>query len=86
MNICFFCGGFATNGGIGRVTAIISGELARNGYNVYLCSFYEVECDSYYVVDNRCHKEELFPSPITMQRALLKGHVIKKLITRFITK
>ena len=80
MNICFFCGGFAANGGIGRVTAIISGELARKGYNVYLCSFYEVECDSYYAVDDKCQKEELFPTPITMQRALLRGHAIKKLV------
>lgn len=80
MNICFFCGGFAANGGIGRVTAILSGELAHRDYNVFLCSFYEVECDSYYPVDDKCFKEELFPNPITMQKALLKGHAIKKLI------
>lgn len=85
MNLCFFCGGFAANGGIGRVTAIISRELAHKGYNIFLCSFYEIECDSYYVIDEKCHKEELFPSPITMQRALLRGHAINKLV-KYITK
>ena len=78
MNICFFCGGFNTNGGIGRVTSIIAEKLATK-HNVYLCSLYENKTDSYYDTtlskDNYC----LFESPVSMNKAMLKGHAISQL-------
>lgn len=79
-NICFFCGGFAANGGIGRVVSVLSNELQENSkFNVFLCSLYEREADSYYELNPACDNTILFPAPIGMTKAIITGHAIKKL-------
>ena len=80
MNICFFCRGFTANGGIGRVTSIIANYLAENeNVNVLLCSFSDEKADENYYISPKCVHEFLYNSRITMTKALIKGHAIKKL-------
>ena len=80
MNICFLTAGFHSNGGIGRVVSILSDKLAaRADIEVFLCSFSDIKAESYYSLNPKCHHTYLFPSRITMQNALLRGHAVKKL-------
>lgn len=80
MRICFFCGGFNTNGGIGRVTSIVANGLERlPEYDIFLCSFYEEHSGKYYDVDDTIKKDELFSHFVTMTNAFLKEHAIRKL-------
>lgn len=79
--ICFFCGGFAANGGIGRVVSVLSDDLQNNtGYSVFLCSLYEREADAYYPINPECGNTILFENPIGMTKAMLCEHAIKKLV------
>ena len=80
MNICFFCGGFNTNGGIGRVTSILADALSRNEeFSIYLCSFYETKTEKYYVFSNSIEKYDLFHTPISMTKAMVFNDAIGKL-------
>ena len=80
MNICFFCRGFTANGGIGRVTSIVANYLAENEYvNILLCSFSDEKADENYYISPKCAHEFLYDGRITMTKALIKGHAIKKL-------
>lgn len=80
MNICFFCGGFNTNGGIGRVTSILADALSRNeDFLIYLCSFYETKTEKYYSFNSTIRKDELFHTPISMTKAMLFQDAIGKL-------
>ncbi len=80
MNICFFCRGFTANGGIGRVTSIVANYLAENeDVNILLCSFSDEKADENYYISPKCAHEFLYDSRITMTKALIKGHAIKKL-------
>lgn len=80
--ICFFCGGFAANGGIGRVVSVLSDDLQKNsGYSIFLCSLYERKADAYYPINQECRNTVLFDNPIGMTRAILCEHAIKKLVT-----
>mgnify|MGYP005786150929 CR=1 FL=1 len=81
MNVCYFCGGFNTNGGIGRVTSIIAENLAKDqDIKVFLCSFYENKTNSYYMTQNCADSHILFDTPISMTKAIVKDHAIGKLI------
>lgn len=81
MNISFLCAGFAANGGIGRVTSILSDALVqRDNMNISLCSFSNVKADSYYELNPRCQQTFLFDHRITMTQAFLKDHAIKRLV------
>lgn len=80
MKICFFCGGFNTNGGIGRVTSILADALSRNDeFAVFLCSFYEIKTEKYYALNNSIEKKELFHTPISMTKAIVFKDAIGKL-------
>ena len=80
MNVCFFCGVFNTNGGIGRVTSILANAMSYNtGFQVYLCSFYETKSEKYYASNRMIKKHELFSAPISMTKALILKGAIRKL-------
>ena len=78
MRICFLCRGFSSNGGIGRVIAILSEELA-DYLDVYLLSFYSEEAPSYYDVSPKCKQDYLYSMPVNMTKAIIFEHAIKKL-------
>ena len=85
MKVCFVCGGFSANGGIGRVVSLLANELAKDDqYEIFLCSFYETESSIYYEIDSRCHLHELFDNPVSMKHALLLDHAVKKLVSYLI--
>ena len=79
MKVCFFQGGFAANGGIGRVVSVLSGALAERGIDVYLCAFYERKADAYYEISPLCKRTELFNHPVSMAKAMTQGKAVKKL-------
>lgn len=80
MNICFFCRGFSTNGGIGRVTSIVANELATYpNLHVFLCSYSDEKADSNYYISERCKHEFLFESPVSMTKAILQKNAIGRL-------
>lgn len=83
MKVCFFQGGFAANGGIGRVVSVLSGALAERGIDVYLCAFFERKADAYYEISPLCKRTELFGEPISMSKAMIRGRAVKKL-TKYI--
>lgn len=80
MNVCFFCRGFSSNGGIGRVTSILANALVENDeINVFLCSYSDEKAESNYYISEKCNHEFLFPCRVTMTKALLQKHAVKKL-------
>lgn len=80
MKVCFLCGGFSKNGGIGRVISVLSDKLVEeNDIEVYLCSFYKREATSYYKLNPYCKQDSLYPHMISMTNAMLTGHAVKKL-------
>ncbi|MDO4991078.1 MAG: glycosyltransferase family 4 protein [Eubacteriales bacterium] len=80
MNVCFFCRGFTANGGIGRVTSILANYLAESGkINVFLCSFSDERAQETYPINDKCHQEYLYDRRITMTKAFLMGHAVKRL-------
>lgn len=78
MKICFLCRGFSSNGGIGRVIAILSDKLA-DCFDVYLLSFCSEEAPSYYDVNPKCKQDKLFSAPVSMTKALVFKQAINKL-------
>ena len=80
MKVCFFCSGFNTNGGIGRVTSILADELSDNeDFSIYLCSFYETKTNKYYAFNKEIEKYDLFKTPISMTKAMIFNDAIGKL-------
>lgn len=81
MKVCFLCGGFSTNGGIGRVLSILTTEMLRNkdDLNIVFCSLWKKSEEQNYLIDNRCVRKELFPHRISMLKALTVKNAIGKL-------
>lgn len=78
MRVCFLCRGFSSNGGIGRVIAILSNKLVDN-LDVYLLSFYAEESSAFYSINPRCKQAILYSGRISMTKALVFGHAVNKL-------
>ncbi len=78
-NICFLLGGFQNNGGIGRVTSVISTELDnREDYNVTTISYFQTEDKPLYTIGDNINQVVLYQSRISMLSAIFKNHAIKK--------
>ena len=78
MKVCFLCRGFSANGGIGRVIAVLSDKLVED-VDVYLLAFYAEQASSYYTVNPKCIQDTLYPEPLSMTKAIILKHAVKKL-------
>ena len=78
MNICFFHGGFAQHGGIGRVVSILANGMAKkSGYSVYSLSFYKCGEEKAYVIDPMVREDYLYDEARSMTKAMLTDGVWK---------
>ncbi len=79
-NICFLLGNFQTNGGIGRSTSIVVNALADMGdYNVTTVSYYNPDKPLLYDISPKVNMQFLYKYEISMAKAILKAHAVKKL-------
>lgn len=78
MRVCFLCRGFVSNGGIGRVISVLSDKLVDD-MEIFLLSFYDEKASSYYAVNPKCKQDTLYSAPISMTKAILLNHAVKKL-------
>lgn len=78
MNVCFLLGGFSGNGGIGRVTSILSNSLCRDKkYEIYTLSYFNNQKENLYDLDKKIRQDYLFDNPLNMTKGILKGGIIK---------
>lgn len=79
-NICFLLGGFQGNGGIGRVTSILANALAENQeYNVTTISYLQKKnVPMLYKTSDKLHSYYLLDTNISMTKAILTKHLIRK--------
>lgn len=78
-NVCFLLGGFQNNGGIGRVTSVLSNELnKREGYNVTTISYFQTDDKPLYIISENINQLVLYSSQIPMLSAIFRNHAIKK--------
>ena len=74
MNICFLNSGFERHGGIERVVSVFLNELAnRENMRIFSLSLYSRGGDFVYSIPDTVQVDYLFPSPLNMRKALLKG-------------
>ncbi len=79
-NICFLLGGFQGNGGIGRVTSILANELVEiDGVNVTTVSYCQKNQPMLYELSEKINSRFLYSDSISMTKAIIKHHAIKKL-------
>lgn len=78
MKVCFLCRGFVSNGGIGRVIAVLSDKLVDD-MEVFLLSFYDEKAASYYAVNPNCKQHTIYSEPVSMSKAIILRHAIGKL-------
>lgn len=79
-NICFLLGGFQGNGGIGRVTSILANEFAKiEGVSVTTVSYCQNNEPMLYELSEDINKKFLYSNSISMVKAILRHHAIKKL-------
>ena len=79
-NICFLLGGFQGGGGIGRVTSVLANALAENQeYNVTTISYLQKKnIPMLYKTSDKLHSYYLLDSGISMTKAFLTKHIIRK--------
>lgn len=79
-NICFLLGGFQGNGGIGRVTSVLANALAENQeYTVTTISYLQKrDIPQLYKTSEKLHSYFLLDSGISMTKAFLTKHIIRK--------
>lgn len=79
MNVCFLLGGFQSNGGIGRVTSILANTLCeKENVSVHTISYARTNKPLLYNLSQKVHQHALFPSSISMVKAILfKGAISK---------
>lgn len=79
-NICFLLGGFQGNGGIGRVTSVLANALAEEReYNVTTISYIQKNnVPMLYKTSEEFHSYHLLDSGISMTKAFLTKHIIRK--------
>lgn len=83
MKICFLLGGFQGNGGIGRVTSILTNEFSKDaGIEIHvICYLYEKNKPVLYELQPGVQMHWLYELPISMTQAILFKHAIKKVKT-----
>lgn len=73
MNICFLLGGFTKVGGIGRVTSIISNELAKDKVmEIHVISFSKNDHPILYQLDSSIRHSYLFDYELNVTKAMLR--------------
>lgn len=79
-NICFLLGGFQGNGGIGRVTSVLANALAENQeYNVTTIAYLQKKnVPMLYKTSDKLHPYYLLDSGVSMTKAFLTKHIIRK--------
>lgn len=79
-NICFLLGGFQGNGGIGRVTSVLANALAEDQeYTVTTISYLQKrDIPQLYKTSEKLHSYYLLDSGISMTKAFLTKHIIRK--------
>ena len=78
MNICFFHGGFAQHGGIGRVVSIIANGMAKEpNYSVYSLSFFKSGEKNAYEIDPVVKEDYLYGQAKSMTKAILTNGIWK---------
>ena len=72
MKICFLLGGLTGNGGIGRVTSVLTNKLVNKyDVDVFVVSYADTHKPQLYELDSRIHTHMLFNNPISMKKAVL---------------
>lgn len=79
-NICFLLGGFQGGGGIGRVTSVLANALAENReYNVTTIAYLQKKnVPMLYKTSDKLHSYHLLESNMSMTKAILTKHLIRK--------
>lgn len=78
MKICFLIGGFAGNGGIGRVTSILAnGLVKKTDVDIHALIYSKSVAPDLYDLDSKIKKAYLFNELVTMKRAFLKNIIGK---------
>ena len=79
-NICFLLGGFQGNGGIGRVTSVLANALAEERVNTVTTVSYvqKNNVSRLYKTSDKLHSYYLLDSGISMTKAFLTKHIIRK--------
>lgn len=78
MNICFFHGGFAQHGGIGRVVSILANGMAKQiDYKVYSLSLFRSGEGNAYEIDPAVHDDFLYDQARTMTKAMITDGIRK---------
>lgn len=76
-NICFLLGGFQSNGGIGRSTAIVANALAqKEDIKVTAICYIDKKVDFLYEISPKLTVRYLYEQNISMAKALLKNHAV----------
>lgn len=85
MKICFLLGDITKNGGIGRVTSILSNHMASDpDMLVNILSFFDTGRDNFYTIKDCITQDNLYASSINMKKALLTAGHLK--LRRYLTK
>lgn len=78
MRVCFFLGGLTGNGGIGRVTSILSNTMVKNPtIKIYVLSYADTHKPLLYQIDQRIKTYSLFSNPLSMKSAVFHNIVGK---------
>lgn len=78
MNICFLLAGFYSNGGIGRVTSIITEKLSQNDdYNIFTLCYANQHDTQTYELSPKIKKDYLFDELLTMKKAIMSKGIHK---------
>ena len=78
MNVCFFHGGFAQHGGIGRVVSILANGMAKKSeYSVYSLSFFKSGEEKAYAIDPTVREDYLYDEARSMTKSMLTDGVWK---------
>lgn len=83
MNICFFLGGFHQNGGIGRVTAMLSNALVKSDdINIMALCYCDPKLPNMYKVSSRINQKFFIQSYSSMAKQIVSGGIerLRKLL------
>lgn len=77
--ICLFLEGFEFNGGIGRVSSILSNYLCNQDYEIHIISYFQESNKLLYNIDKKVKSHILFDTKISMTKAIFKKKIISKI-------
>ena len=76
MNICFFLGGFHQNGGIGRVTAMLSNALAASqNFNIIALCYCDPKLPNIYDVSSKIEQRFFLQTYSSMTKQMATGGI-----------